>query len=110
MRERIDGEEKKSTISRGGCLVAAHSGHRTSEGPELVGTQDAYRSDNGDPARGPPGPVLQADNKGLPRRVGRPREHAWGHVRGRRKGGRRNSEAPLPLSEVTLPKNARQHS
>ncbi|XP_011257040.1 uncharacterized protein LOC105251757 isoform X2 [Camponotus floridanus] len=58
MRERIDREEKKSTISsKGGRLVAAHSGHRTSEEPELVGTQDAYKSDNGGPARGPPGPV-----------------------------------------------------
>jgi len=72
MRERIDREEKKSTISsKGGRLVAAHSGHRTSEEPELVGTQDAYKSDNGGPARGPPGPVLQVDNKGLPRRVRR---------------------------------------
>lgn len=76
MRERIDREEKKSTISsKGGRLVAAHSGHRTSEEPELVGTQDAYKSDNGGPARGPPGPVLQVDNKGLPRRVRRRRSY-----------------------------------
>lgn len=67
---------KKSMISsKGGRLPAAHLGHRTSEGPELVGTRDAYKPDNGGPARGPPGPVLQVDNKGLPRRVRRRRSY-----------------------------------
>lgn len=114
---------KKSTISnRGGRLVAAHSGHRTSEKPEPVGTRDAYRPPTtGALLEAPPGPVLQVDNEGLPRQVGQRREHGVteGDKRSTRMGARegetegwekKQRAPPFSLSKVTPPKNARRHS
>lgn len=128
MRERIEREKGKNRRYRGGggggCVVAAHSGHRTSEGPRPW--EHEMPVGRRGPVRGPPGPVLQVDNEG-PRRVSRLRRRtengaetreinrACECVRGRvvrrvQAESRKKGTGSLFLAEVTPPKNVRLHS
>lgn len=66
MRERIERERKEKNRQyrgAGGRVVAAYSGHRTSENPRPW--EQEMPVDRRGPVRGPPGPVLQVDNEGL---------------------------------------------